>query len=110
MSTSLSTNNIYKNYEKKAEDNQGNSLSREMRSTIEINSFNNWIKSVLINVHTSDMCKRVEKALDLKRGNNYNKLLHVLDIGCGRGQDLKKWKLGRVSYMLAMDFSEECLK
>jgi mRNA (guanine-N7-)-methyltransferase len=34
----------------------------------------------------------------------------VLDIGCGRGQDIPKWKLARVSYMVAIDFSEECIR
>lgn len=55
------------------------------------------------------MCKQVEEELDLKKGGN-SKLLHVLDIGCGRGQDISKWKLARVAYMVALDFSEECIK
>jgi ubiquinone/menaquinone biosynthesis C-methylase UbiE len=32
-------------------------------------------------------------------------LLHVLDIGCGRGQDILKWKEAKVKYMVACDFS-----
>lgn len=36
-------------------------------------------------------------------------MLHVLDIGCGRGQDISKWRLARVAYMLANDFSPECI-
>jgi hypothetical protein len=51
------------------------------------------------------MCNKVEVKLDLNRRNNRSKLLHVLDIGCGRGQDIKKWKLARVSYMFSTDFS-----
>jgi cyclopropane fatty-acyl-phospholipid synthase-like methyltransferase len=50
------------------------------------------------------MCKQVEEELDLKKGGN-SKLLHVLDIGCGRGQDISKWRLARVAYMVALDFS-----
>lgn len=56
------------------------------------------------------MCKKVEKELDLKKGTHYNQLLHVLDIGCGRGQDILKWRNCRVKYMVASDFSAECLK
>jgi ubiquinone/menaquinone biosynthesis C-methylase UbiE len=55
------------------------------------------------------MCSKLEKILDLPKGKR-DPLLHVLDIGCGRGQDILKWKLARVRYMLASDFSEECLR
>ena len=55
------------------------------------------------------MCKTLESIYDIRRGNN-DKLLYVLDIGCGRGQDIKKWELARVKYLVATDFSEECLR
>lgn len=54
------------------------------------------------------MCSQVEATLDLKKGNS--PLLHVLDIGCGRGQDIAKWRLARVAYMVALDFSPECIR
>jgi mRNA (guanine-N7-)-methyltransferase len=47
--------------------------------------------------------------LDLAKGKR-DPILHVLDVGCGRGQDIKKWRLARVRYMVATDFSEECIK
>jgi ubiquinone/menaquinone biosynthesis C-methylase UbiE len=72
--------------------------------TYELKAFNNWIKAVLIQAQTKRMCKKVEQELDVKSGTD-NKLLHVLDIGCGRGQDITKWKLARVQYMVAVDFS-----
>ena len=59
--------------------------------------------------YTKMMCETLEKKLDLRRGSK-QKILHVLDIGCGRGEDIKKWSLARVKYMLATDFSEDCLK
>lgn len=55
------------------------------------------------------MCSKIEQKLDLKKGGDRN-ILHVLDVGCGRGQDILKWKLARVQYMVAIDFSEECVK
>jgi hypothetical protein len=58
-----------------------------------------------MNVYSEDMCKKIEKELDLKKGDKYNKILHVLDIGCGRGQDILKWRLCRVNYMVSTDFS-----
>lgn len=63
----------------------------------------------MIQTQTKDMCKKIERLLDLRAGTS-NRLLHVLDIGCGRGQDIPKWKLARVQYMVAVDFSEECIK
>lgn len=55
------------------------------------------------------MCRLIEKELDLKSSTD-TKLLHVLDIGCGRGQDIPKWRFARVQYMVAVDFSDECVK
>ena len=54
------------------------------------------------------MCKKVENILDLKSGDS--PLVHVLDIGCGRGQDISKWRLARIAYMVSNDFSPECVK
>jgi ubiquinone/menaquinone biosynthesis C-methylase UbiE len=64
---------------------------------------------VLINIYTKELSETLERVLDTRKGSN-DKLLHVLDIGCGRGQDIKKWALSRVKYMVASDFSEECVK
>ena len=50
------------------------------------------------------MCRILESVYDLRKGND--QILHVLDIGCGRGQDIKKWENSRVKYMVATDFSE----
>ncbi len=55
------------------------------------------------------MCEKVEKILDIPRGKR-DQILNVLDIGCGRGQDVLKWKLARVRYMVASDFSEKCIE
>ncbi len=98
---------IKQNYDEKAEISK-DKLERESTRSYELKAFNNWIKAVLIQTQTKAMCKTVEKVLDLKKGDS--PLLHVLDIGCGRGQDIAKWRLARVAYMVALDFSPECIK
>lgn len=55
------------------------------------------------------MAAKVERILDIPKDKK-GPILHVLDIGCGRGQDIKKWRLAKVRYMIANDFSEECIK
>ena len=99
---------IQQNYDQMALMNV-NKLQRETKETFELKSFNNWIKAVLIQTQTKQTCRLIEKELDLKIGSE-SKILHVLDIGCGRGQDIPKWKLTRLQYMVAVDFSEECIR
>lgn len=99
---------IRRNYDQMAIQNN-NRQERETNNTYELKAFNNWVKAVLIQTHTKRMCKLIERELDLKTSTD-TKLLHVLDIGCGRGQDIPKWRLARVQYMVAIDFSEECVR
>lgn len=82
-------------------------MGREQKATNEVLKFNNWIKSVLISETSKQMCAKLERILDTPKGKN--RLLHVLDIGCGRGQDISKWKRARVNYMVATDFSQESI-
>jgi hypothetical protein len=51
------------------------------------------------------MAGKVERILDIPKDKK-GPILHVFDIGCGRGQDIKKWRLAKVRYMIANDFSE----
>jgi mRNA (guanine-N7-)-methyltransferase len=61
-----------------------------------LRNFNNWIKSVLIKEHVVKLNR--EKA---------NKSLSVIDLGCGRGGDIKKWMKSRnVDYVLFTDIAE----
>lgn len=55
------------------------------------------------------MRKIVENQLGLSPDIR-RKILHVLDIGCGRGQDIQKWMRAGVYYLVAVDFSKECIK
>lgn len=36
-------------------------------------------------------------------------LLHVLDIGCGHGQDISKWSHNNVGYIVGIDVSKGAL-
>ncbi|KAJ2725070.1 mRNA cap guanine-N7 methyltransferase [Coemansia sp. Benny D115] len=49
--------------------------------------FNNWIKSILIGRHTTAGCK-------------------VLDLGCGKGGDLRKWAITGIGEYVGMDIAQ----
>lgn len=76
-----------------------------------IKSFNNWIKAVLINKYCTVRNQEVRKALDLPPSfsQKHNNLLHVLDIGCGHGQDISKWSHNNVGYIVGIDVSQKAL-
>ncbi|KAJ7991992.1 hypothetical protein DPEC_G00289590 [Dallia pectoralis] len=62
-------------------------------------NFNNWLKSVLIG-----------EILDIVRPGHRE--LSVLDLGCGKGGDLLKWKKGHISQLVCADIAavsvEQC--
>lgn len=64
---------------------------REFSPIIGLKKFNNWVKSVLIGKFTPR-----------RRGGG----ARVLDIGCGKGGDLNKWKQARISLYVGMDIAE----
>ncbi|BEI83443.1 hypothetical protein CcaverHIS002_0400470 [Cutaneotrichosporon cavernicola] len=64
---------------------------REFSPIIGLKKFNNWIKSVLIGKFTQR-----------RRGGG----ARVLDIGCGKGGDLNKWKQARIALYVGMDIAE----
>ncbi|XP_061597716.1 mRNA cap guanine-N7 methyltransferase [Cololabis saira] len=63
-------------------------------------NFNNWLKSVLI----GEMLEKV-------RGSG-NKQVSVLDLGCGKGGDLLKWRRGGIDHLVCADIAgvsvEQC--
>ncbi|KAJ6662181.1 hypothetical protein lerEdw1_012647 [Lerista edwardsae] len=68
----------------------------EQRSTsriVYLRNFNNWIKSVLIG-----------EFLDKVRQRKQN--ITVLDLGCGKGGDLLKWRKGRISRLVCTDIAD----
>jgi mRNA (guanine-N7-)-methyltransferase len=66
--------------------------SREFSPIIGLKKFNNWIKSVLI----GKFAFRANNAAGAR----------VLDIGCGKGGDLNKWKQARIRLYVGMGRSK----
>jgi len=96
-------------------DNKRQNISREARTAspiIGLKSFNNWVKTVLINKFArygtpdespSEVQNSNSSRMNGSRHNNgrqRRKPLKVLDMGCGKGGDLMKWqKAGLLEYV-----------
>ncbi|WOO85154.1 mRNA cap guanine-N7 methyltransferase [Vanrija pseudolonga] len=65
---------------------------REFSPIIGLKKFNNWVKSVLIGKFVG--------------GEGRRPGAKVLDIGCGKGGDLNKWKVARISLYVGMDIAD----
>ncbi|OWZ50983.1 mRNA cap guanine-N7 methyltransferase [Cryptococcus neoformans A2-102-5] len=65
---------------------------REFSPIIGLKKFNNWIKSVLIG-----------KFAHRPRGK-------VLDVGCGKGGDLNKWKQARIGLYVGLDVADQSVQ
>ncbi|XP_053427755.1 mRNA cap guanine-N7 methyltransferase [Nycticebus coucang] len=63
-----------------------------------LRNFNNWMKSVLIG-------EFLEKVRQKK-----NRDITVLDLGCGKGGDLLKWKKGRINKLVCTDIADISIK
>ncbi|XP_015246338.1 PREDICTED: mRNA cap guanine-N7 methyltransferase [Cyprinodon variegatus] len=57
-------------------------------------NFNNWLKSVLI----GEILEKVQGA--------GSRDVSVLDLGCGKGGDLLKWRRGGISHLVCADIAE----
>jgi mRNA (guanine-N7-)-methyltransferase len=64
-----------------------------------LKNFNNWIKSVLIN-----------EIINKIRYENKINDIHAMDLGCGKGGDIKKWQKGRVKKVTFTDIAEKSLE
>ncbi|KAL1410321.1 mRNA cap guanine-N7 methyltransferase [Vanrija albida] len=68
---------------------------RDHSPIIGLKKFNNWVKSVLIGKFVGGEGQSRRRA-----GSK------ILDIGCGKGGDLNKWKLARISLYVGMDIAD----
>ncbi|XP_018412331.1 PREDICTED: mRNA cap guanine-N7 methyltransferase [Nanorana parkeri] len=59
-----------------------------------LRNFNNWMKSALIN-------EFIERVRERKNRN-----VAVLDLGCGKGGDLLKWRKGKIDHLVCTDIAE----
>lgn len=64
-----------------------------------LRNFHNWIKSMLIN----------EYLTKIKDGKRHNSPIHVLDMGCGKGGDLLKWRKGGITHLICNDIADVSL-
>ncbi|CAG5102378.1 Similar to Rnmt: mRNA cap guanine-N7 methyltransferase (Drosophila melanogaster) [Cotesia congregata] len=59
-------------------------------------NFNNWIKSMLIN----------EYLVKIKDSLSHGTPIKVLDMCCGKGGDLYKWKQGAITHLICTDIAD----
>ncbi|KAL1505441.1 hypothetical protein ABEB36_005010 [Hypothenemus hampei] len=77
-------------------------LQERFRSPIiYLRIFHNWIKSMLIDEY-------LQKTKDLKK--QYNPVIRVHDMACGKGGDLSKWKKHNISHLICSDIAEVSLE
>ncbi|KAF5303029.1 hypothetical protein FQR65_LT08358 [Abscondita terminalis] len=60
-----------------------------------LRNFHNWIKSMLIN----------EYLTKIKETKKHNAPIRVMDMGCGKGGDLLKWRKGGISHLICNDIA-----
>ena len=89
---------VAEHYDQRSAANSDLALRSES-SIYYLRNFNNWIKSVLINEFISKI--RAESGV-----SNAS----VLDLGCGKGGDILKWKKANVSHVTFADISEKSLQ
>lgn len=69
---------------------------REKSRIIHLRNFNNWIKSILI----------IKFMDETKSKMGHARRLNVLDMCCGKGGDLFKWKKVNISHLICTDLTE----
>ena len=77
---------------------------REGLETKGLRNYNNWVKSVLIKKYVDKVKKYYSTTFqdDLRAC--------VLDVGCGKGGDLLKWRSNGISYYIGTDISGTAVK
>ncbi|ARF09224.1 mRNA capping enzyme [Catovirus CTV1] len=63
---------------------------------VSMRQFHNWVKSIIIYTHCHPMYQN-------------NKSLSVLDIACGKGQDIMKFYYSKVAFLVGLDVDRDAL-
>lgn len=74
---------------------------RSQSRIFHMRKFNNWIKSMLI----GEAISQVRRA----KGDQRDAAVTVLDIGCGKGGDLRKYRIGNISRLVCTDIAATSL-
>ncbi|EGR31065.1 mRNA capping large subunit family protein, putative [Ichthyophthirius multifiliis] len=82
-------------------------LTRQNLETADLRYFHNWIKSIIISKYSKQSQLIIQKEEDLTNCSNQ---LYVLEIGCGKGGDLKKWLHADIAFYIGVDISLNSLK
>lgn len=67
--------------------------AREFSPIIPLKRFNNWVKSALIALHAQSRQERGKGG-------------RILELGCGKGGDLRKWDRQRPAVMVMVDLAD----
>ncbi|XP_071648961.1 mRNA cap guanine-N(7) methyltransferase [Temnothorax longispinosus] len=73
---------------------------RNQSRIVYMRNFNNWIKSMLIN----------EYVVKVRQGKSFGASLRVMDMCCGKGGDLLKWKKANISHLICADIAQVSLE
>lgn len=73
---------------------------RSKSRIVYMRNFHNWIKSMLIN----------EYLTKIKNRKKHNEPLRVLDMCCGKGGDLLKWKKANITHLICCDIASVSLE
>lgn len=68
---------------------------RNQSTILYLRNFNNWVKSMLIDDYLSTVTANKKQGMPIK----------VLDLCCGKGGDLFKWKKGNVNHVVCADIA-----
>ena len=75
-----------------------------------LRAMNNWIKSCIIQKFSPNpsLAAAARERGDMQYGGEADERLYVLDVGCGKGGDLRKWKLApqEVGIYVGVDTAE----
>lgn len=80
----------YNTLEEKGLDERSKSRIFYMRN------FHNWIKSMLLNEYLNK----------IKDGKKHNSPIRVMDMCCGKGGDLLKWRKGGIAHLICSDIAK----